>query len=1313
MRDGPRPRVRGTDPRLTVRRRVVLTASIALASAVCGLAAASPAHAVFPGGNGKLALAGGVFNPPDPALVAAPGAGSGGIYKLRWSPDGGRLTGQGPAGVRETRIWVVDEDGQNARAVTAPPGNTYDESPAWSPDGREIAFVRVTLGLSCGTFTCPGHALLVVNVETGAVRELLPTSTQRHLSDLDWSPDGGHLATYIGAACCQGITLVDAASGALTPVPGLTGYQFPRFSPDGQMLVAGQHSFSAYFEGDDIRVVRRDGTVVDDFAWAEENGQPYPTFTPDGRWISFGDCRPACGVWSRRILRPEDPPGTPRTERLDLSIPGASSGTPDWQPVPVAVRIATGPSGTIGEQDVVFSFSLAAGSEVPAGEYRCRLEGPQGRDWAACESPVSFGTLAEGDYTFSVRFVPKGEDPEEFPVTRRSFKVDRTAPAVVVDERPPASTRSADVTVRFSSPNRDGVTFRCRLDGGAEYDCTSPQRLVSLAVGAHSLSIVARDAVGNVSAPVVVSWEVVEAPPVELPPGDPVVEPPPPPPPPPAAGGPGAVLPPPPPPPSPAAADRATCGANGGMVTIGVLTAVSQGECFRPTVIRGQTLNATSSPVLVNGVLLTPKGGSKIVVDGRLTNAIVMWTGPIDVSIGSWSVEVDFASSFGVTRAATAARFVPAFLKRLQDMGKLKFAGLRFAVEPTFELSSGEEDGGMTKIGLKLELPKTLQALPTATTPDEDNPGLTFEITLSTANKKEPNLVARARIPRAYVFGKLELTELGIGVDSGPPPSFEGSGKLKLLPFNFAGVDKSASVELTVGLGEGGDFGVRKLAVQASDLQKHLGYGIFFQRLGGEFTSEPGDGDDGDRKRKLVASAGVSFGPKLSHKPFFEGEAASLDGKLELTFGEDFELKATGEGKLVTVPVGDSEFTWTPANGRIGLKGNLNLDVAGYGFRGAIENAFFETAPDTRPRFFNVEASAELRLDGKLAQLEGLAQTVLSERGWAACYGETVRVGVASLWTDSKPELFARACDVGRYKSAGAQATPVRARAARVGARAAQATGPVTFTVAPGTRVKVLAVHGAIGAPRVRLSGPGGRVVDASSNVPVLDRADAIVVPDDDAFVTQIVLFDPPPGSWSIEPIPGALAPVGLQIADQLPAVAVSARQQPVSGGRRELRWQLTPIEGQQVSFFERAGNTLTPIATTDGPSGRVTYTPAPGKPTRRSIEALVTQYGTPRARRTLLEYRQALAPLRRVRAIHRKGRWLRWRAAPGSPTYAILLRTADASTYSLRTSRTRLRLPAKARNAGVQVQIVTITTDGRVSTPANRRLAPPRRSRR
>ena len=1265
--------------------------------AAAALAWPQAASAVFPGANGKLALGGALFAPPDPTPLSSPGASVGGILELRWSPDGSRLAGHGPASASEPRIYVVDQDGQNARALTAPPSGASDRYPAWSPDGAEIAFVRRTLK-PCASTICPEYALLIANVATGAIRALLPSSTQRSIFSLDWSSDGLRIAADIGASW---ITLVDVASGALTPVPGLEGYQYPRFSPDGQMLVAGQHSFSAYFPGDDIRAVRLDGTVVDDFAWLRENGQPYPTFTPDGRWISFPDCRPACGVWSRQVLASDAAPGTPREERLHLSRFGADSVPPDWQPIPAAVQILTGPSGAIGARDVAFAFSLAGGDE-PAGEYRCRLEGPQLRDWAACTSPHSYGTLPEGDYTFSVRFVVEGRDPEDFPVTRRSFTVDRTPPAVSIDERPPERTESRDVTVRFSSSAADGVTFGCRLDGGAEYDCSSPQRLASLSLGTHSFAVVARDAVGNASQPAVVVWEVVEPPPEELPAGETVVPPPAPPPPP----MPGGLPLPPPPPPEPSAADRVTCGQAGGTVTIGVLTAVSQGQCFAPTLIGGRLLNATSAPVKVNGMLLTPRGATKIVVDARMSAGVVRWTGPVRFSIGAWSLDVSFSAGLPVTRtSAEETTFTNIWMKRLEGEGKLKFAGLGFAAQPTFKLS--KDDGGTTKISLKLSMPAAFQGLPGGANADEDKSGgLSFEIGVSVANTKAPSLSAKATIARAYLFGKLQLEDISLAVDSGPPLTFEGSGKLKLVPYNFKGFDKGANVELSIQLGEGGGFaGLRKLAVQAADIQKPIGYGIFLQRLGGEFAYAAA-ADGAAAQWTLSSNAGLSFGPKLEFKPVFEGEAASLDGKITLNWGKDFTVQGEGKGAIVTVPVGESKFNWQPSKGRVDLEGNLTLDVGGYGFKGAISDAFFQTAEDAKPRLFNVQSQAQLLLDGEFAQLEGKAETVLSEKGYAACYGdENSRFGLAASWGAERIQVFVRSCDVGPYRSAGAQPRST----IRGAARAAQ-TPAQTFTVAPRSGLKVIALTGATGAPRVQLTDPRGTVVDASRGS-VLDNEGAIVVADDAQRVTQIVLRDPSAGTWTISPVAGLEAPVSVQTADELPPVAVSARSLPRRAGRRLLRWKLAPIAGQQVSFVERAGDTATPITTTTAATGSVVYTPTSTAPLTRTIEAIVTQDRQPRTRRTLTNYRVTRAPLRRVGAITRRGAYLSWRAPPGHATYAIYVRTPDNTTFSLRTRRNRIVLPAKARRVALLTRIVTITGDGRVSTPATRRIAAPKRA--
>src|SRR5947199_68376 len=66
------------------------------------------------------------------------------VSELTLSPDGRTLaftvgTSDLPHAKRTAKVWLMDVDGQNARAVTNGEG---DSSPHFSPDGKQLAFVR-------------------------------------------------------------------------------------------------------------------------------------------------------------------------------------------------------------------------------------------------------------------------------------------------------------------------------------------------------------------------------------------------------------------------------------------------------------------------------------------------------------------------------------------------------------------------------------------------------------------------------------------------------------------------------------------------------------------------------------------------------------------------------------------------------------------------------------------------------------------------------------------------------------------------------------------------------------------------------------------------------------------------------------------------------------------------------------------------------------------------------------------------------------------------------------------------------------------
>jgi dipeptidyl aminopeptidase/acylaminoacyl peptidase len=89
-------------------------------------------------------------------------------------------------------LWVIPAGGGEARQLTD--GRADDGEPAWSPDGRAIAFTSDRSANRDQRFG--GHSIHVVEVGTGAIHRL--TREDRFASLPAWSPDGRSIA-YLGA----------------------------------------------------------------------------------------------------------------------------------------------------------------------------------------------------------------------------------------------------------------------------------------------------------------------------------------------------------------------------------------------------------------------------------------------------------------------------------------------------------------------------------------------------------------------------------------------------------------------------------------------------------------------------------------------------------------------------------------------------------------------------------------------------------------------------------------------------------------------------------------------------------------------------------------------------------------------------------------------------------------------------------------------------------------------------------------------------------------------------------------------------------
>lgn len=106
-----------------------------------------------------------------------------------WSPDGQRIAAvsvaHSPPQAQNTPklgLWVTNADGSNARRVAA---KAAEGDPAWSPDGRRIAFRRLGIGRA-------NSDLYVVNADGSGLRRL--TRNAAKLRWFAWSPDGRTIA---------------------------------------------------------------------------------------------------------------------------------------------------------------------------------------------------------------------------------------------------------------------------------------------------------------------------------------------------------------------------------------------------------------------------------------------------------------------------------------------------------------------------------------------------------------------------------------------------------------------------------------------------------------------------------------------------------------------------------------------------------------------------------------------------------------------------------------------------------------------------------------------------------------------------------------------------------------------------------------------------------------------------------------------------------------------------------------------------------------------------------------------------------------
>lgn len=265
---------------------------ISLSAFALSLTLAAPAELAFTSDTGIFSLkADGSGRVP---IVLAPKGEF--LTDAAWSPDGARLL-YTQGGEDDSRLMITDTAGTHE--ITPKQANTSDVGPAWSPDGRTVAFMRFSTSKDSLT-----TYIITRDLATGAERAVVTQKWDNRGSTVGapaYSPDGATIA-YTHSRYDRNvdslpeIRTIPAQGGAaktlIKRAEGLT------YSPDGTRVAYasitdrnGQRcgSDTCAFAGE-LYVANADGTQPRRLT-KDEGDISVPRWSPDGSRILFSSDR--------------------------------------------------------------------------------------------------------------------------------------------------------------------------------------------------------------------------------------------------------------------------------------------------------------------------------------------------------------------------------------------------------------------------------------------------------------------------------------------------------------------------------------------------------------------------------------------------------------------------------------------------------------------------------------------------------------------------------------------------------------------------------------------------------------------------------------------------------------------------------------------------------------------------------------------------------------------------------------------------------------------------------------------------------------